>query len=45
LAPASARLEFDPETTVLTDDVALYLQVQYMGGDAINFNHLRKLDS
>jgi hypothetical protein len=30
-----------PDTTILTDDVELYLEVLYRGYPAINFNHLR----
>jgi hypothetical protein len=43
-ADASILASLDPETTVLTDDVALYLQVLYMGKEAINFNHLRNFE-
>ena len=40
-ADASILASIDPETVVLTDDVALYNQVLYLGGIAQNFNHLR----
>ena len=42
-ADCSTLLALDRETTLLTDDSALYLEALAQGFDSINFNHLRSL--
>jgi hypothetical protein len=44
-ADASIIAALAEGTVLLTDDLALYLQVLYLGSEAINFNHLRRIDN